>query len=353
MPVSEKPGTPAGSSLDTIALGRYLRLALGDFPEDFEVSQVGYGQSNPTFIIKTGGKDYVLRKKPPGRLLPSAHALEREYRLLTALQKTDVPVPRPYIFCGDSSVIGTSFYLMEKVEGRIFRDSIASSLEDQKERASVFDAMNDALASLHNVEYKPLGLSDFGKPGKYLIRQINRWTSQYRASQTHTIPAMEALIKWLPENIPDDESTSIVHGDFRLENLVFHHQEARVEAVLDWELSTLGHPLADLAYNCLSRQLPHFQENPQCPEVVDIEKFSVPMEQEYLAAYCRRTGRAYIRNWRFFLAFSMFRIAAISQGVYKRGIDGNASSETALSYINWVRCLADRACSTISSKREV
>ncbi len=334
---------------DTNALAGYLRQTLGDFPGDFQVGQFGYGQSNPTFIITTKEKDYVLRKKPPGKLLPSAHAVEREYRLLKALSRSDVPVPETYLLCEDDSVIGTPFYLMEKLEGRVFRDGTASTLSDPAQRPALFDSMNETLARIHNVDYEALGLGDFGKPGNYMARQVNRWTKQYRASQTEEIESMEVLIDWLPRNIPEDESTAIVHGDYRIENLMFHPTEPRVIAVLDWELATLGHPLADLAYNCMNYYLPTVEERLSGFRGLDLKQVGIPSESEYVDAYCRRTGRKEIRDWEFFLAFSMFRLAAIAQGVYKRGVDGNASSAVATTYKDRVRFLADPAREIIAN----
>ncbi len=331
----------AAHRFDTKALGGYLRNVLENFPSQFRVRQFGHGQSNPTFLLSTRDKDYVLRKKPPGKLLPSAHAVEREYRVLQALYNTQVPVPRVYLLCEDDTVIGTPFYLMEKLEGRVFRDSMASAAADPGERTALFDAMNDVLARLHNVDYEAAGLADFGKTGNYMARQINRWTKQYRASETHTIASMEALVQWLPENIPEDDSTAIVHGDFRLDNLVFHPTEPRVIGVLDWELATLGHPLADLAYNCMGYRLPHLEDRFFGFAGLDLEKTGIPSEPEYVSAYCRRTGRAKIEDWEFFLIFGVFRLAAICQGVYKRGLDGNASSTEALSYKEWTEYLAE------------
>jgi len=334
---------------DTNALADYLRQTLGDFPQDFRVGQFGYGQSNPTFIIFTKDKDYVLRKKPPGKLLPSAHAIEREFRMFQALNQTDVPVPETYLLCEDASVIGTPFYLMEKLEGRVFRDGIASTLNEPEQRAALFDSMNDTLARIHKVDYEAIGLGDFGKPGNYIARQVNRWTKQYRASQTETIESMDFLIEWLGANIPEDDSTAIVHGDFRIENLMIHPTEPRVIAVLDWELATLGHPLADLAYNCMGYHLPRVQERLSGFIGLDLKEMGIPPESEYIADYCRRTGRREIRDWEFFLAFSMFRLAAIAQGVYKRGIDGNASSTIATTYKDRVRYLADPAREIIAN----
>jgi aminoglycoside phosphotransferase (APT) family kinase protein len=316
---------------DEEALVEYLRPRLEDFRGHIRVSQFKYGQSNPTFVISGGEREYVLRKKPPGKLLPSAHAVDREYRILKALQDTDVPVPRVFLLCEDDSVIGTSFYIMERVRGRIFRDSIAESISGPGERSAIFDSMNETLANIHKVDWKALGLADFGKTGNYMVRQVNRWARQYQTSMTDQIETMDNLIKWLRENIPEDDVTTIVHGDFRFDNLIFHPTKPRVVATLDWELSTLGHPLADLAYTCMKY---YFSSslNYRGYKDLDLESLGIPVEQEYIAAYCRRTGRDEIKDWRFFVAFGIFRLAAICQGVYKRGLMGNASSENAKTY---------------------
>jgi aminoglycoside phosphotransferase (APT) family kinase protein len=303
--------------------------------------QFGYGQSNPTFLVSGDGKEYVLRKKPPGRLLPSAHAVDREYRILKTLYDTDVPVPRTYLLCEDESIIGTPFYVMERVRGRIFRDPTAPGVSDPRERTAIFDAMNGTLAKIHQVDWKASGLSDFGKPGNYMARQIGRWTKQYKASKTDHIESMDSLIQWLSEHIPDHDGTTIVHGDFRLENLIIHPIEPRVVAVLDWELSTLGHPLADLAYNCLGYHFPTVGGLQLGYKNLDLGPLGIPSEEAYVAAYCRRTDRDQIPDWEFFLAFSFFRLAAIIQGVYKRGLDGIASSDNAKTYGARVRFLAD------------
>lgn len=341
------PNARIGQGFET-ALASYLRGKISEFSGGLSLIPFDHGQSNPTFIVRTTEKEYVLRKKPSGRLLPSAHAIEREYRLLQALSHTDVPAPEAYLLCEDPSVIGTPFYLMEKLEGRIFRDGLGSSIANGSERYRIFDAMNDCLCRIHNIDHERIGLCGFGKPGNYLGRQINRWTGQYRASQTDEIASMETLIRWLPENIPDDESTAIVHGDFRLQNLVFHPSAPEVVGVLDWELSTLGHPLADLAYNCLIYYTPyarHTQPPPPCPHPASL---GIPSEEEYLAAYRRRTGMEEIANWKFFIAFSIFRQAAISQGIYKRGLDGTANSAVATTYNTTVRYLAEKALQIIS-----
>jgi aminoglycoside phosphotransferase (APT) family kinase protein len=329
--------------VDQQALADYLESSLEGFRGPISVRQFGYGQSNPTFLLSTGEREYVLRKKPPGRLLPSAHAVDREYRIQRALRDTEVPVPDMYLLCEDPSIIGTSFYVMEYVKGRIFRDPSVPEAVDRNERAAIFDAMNETLCRIHRVDWESAGLADFGKPGNYMARQVGRWTKQYLAAKTEDIHSMEELIRWLPEHIPEDDTTSIVHGDPRLENLVIHPREPRVVAVLDWELSTLGHPLADLAYNCMAYHIPTTGGRRVGFSGLKLEELGIPMESQYVAEYCRRTGRKDIPNWGFFLAFSMFRLAAIVQGVYKRGIDGIASSATAKDYGEQVSYLADMA----------
>lgn len=326
---------------DEEALSDYLKGELEGFSGRMTVRQFGYGQSNPTFLLSGDGKEYVLRKKPPGKLLPSAHAVDREYRILKALSDTDVPVPKPYLLCEDDSIIGTSFYVMERVKGRIFRDPTASETADPNERAAIFDAMNDTLAKIHLADWNGLGLADFGKPGNYMARQISRWSRQYKASETDVIESMDNLMEWLSEHVPDDDSTSIVHGDFRLENLIIHPTEVRVIAVLDWELATLGHPLADLAYNCMGYYFPYLGGRRSGYKNLDLKEMGIPSESDYVAAYCSRTGRENIPDWEFYIAFGIFRLAAIVQGVYKRGLDGIASSDKARTYGAQVRFLAD------------
>jgi len=273
----------------------------------------------------------------------SAHAVDREYRIITALQESDVPVPRTYALCEDDSIIGTAFYIMEYVQGRIFRKVATPEISEPAERAAIFDSMNDTLSKIHLVDWEAKGLSDYGKPGNYMARQVNRWSKQYIASKTDDIKSMDSLIKWLPEHIPEDDSTTIVHGDYRLENMIIHPTEPRAVAVLDWEISTLGHPLADLAYNCTGYHLPDFGNRGISFDGLDLKTLGIPLEEEYLAAYCERTGRSDIPNWNFFLAFSVFRLASIVQGVYKRGLDGIASSETAKTYGEFARFLSDEA----------
>ena len=333
---------------DANVLADYLKGELEGFSGEMSVRQFRYGQSNPTFLLSTGEREYVLRKKPPGKLLPSAHAVDREYRIIKALGKTDVPVPKTYLLCEDELILGTAFYVMERVKGRIFRHPTAPEAVDAKERAAIFDAMNDTLAKIHRVNWKAAGLEDYGKSGNYMARQIGRWTKQYEASRTDDIESMNHLIQWLPEHVPSDDSTSIVHGDYRLENMIVHPNEPRIVAVLDWEISTLGHPLADLAYNSMGYRLPATGDQRFSYQGIDHDDWGLPSEADYVAAYCRRTGRKEIPNWEFFIAFSMFRLAAIVQGVYKRGLDGIASSDTAKTYGEQVRFLSDAAWRIVS-----
>ncbi|MBW1889957.1 MAG: phosphotransferase [Deltaproteobacteria bacterium] len=323
----------------------YLREHLDGFSGSLNVRQFGYGQSNPTYLLTDTetGRGYVLRKKPPGKLLPSAHAVDREYKIIKALGKTDVPVPEVYLLCQEESIVGTPFYVMAHVKGRIFRQPTIPEARDAAERGAILDAMNDTLVRIHAVDLDAAGLADFGKPGNYMARQTGRWTKQYLASQTDDIQSMDRLMAWLADNVPDDDTTSIVHGDFRLENMIVHPVEPRIIAVLDWELSTLGHPLADLAYNCMGYHLPADDNVKFGYMGIDFQATGIPTEDDYVKAYCRRTGRQEIPDWTFYIAFSLFRIAAIVQGVYKRGLDGNASASDAQTYGEQVRGLADVA----------
>ena len=285
---------------DVAVLERYLQDRVGDFAGPLTVRQFMGGQSNPTYHLSTPRAQYVLRRKPPGKLLPSAHAVDREYRVITALAGSGVPVPRTYILCQDDAVIGTWFYLMECVPGRVLTDPRLPD-ESPADRARIYDHMNAVLARLHTVDWKALGLEDFGRPGNYFAR----------------IDSMERLIAWLPEHIPADDTTTLVHGDFRLGNTIVHATEPRIVAVLDWELSTLGHPLADLGYNCMPYRLA--AESMDGFQGADLAALGMPTESEYLAAYCHRTGRAGIADWEFYVAFSMFRLSAIAQNMFRLG----------------------------------
>ncbi len=313
---------------DEAVLKAYLREYISDFGGPISVSQFKGGHSNPTFYISTLENAYVVRKKPPGKLIPSAHAVDREYRVLKALQDTDVPVPRVLHYCANEAIIGTPFYVMEYLSGRILRDPLLSGMEAD-ERTAIYDAMNDTMARMHNLDWKTISLENYGKPDNYIARQLALWSRQYQASKTEDVPVMDQLMSWLPDHIPADTSTSIVHGDFRIENLMFDENEPRVIAVLDWELSTLGHPLSDLAFNCMTYHL--LSDNAIARGFVgsDITSLGIPSQTEYVAAYCQRTGRDEIADWVFFMAFSLFRTAAIQQGIYARALKGNASSATA------------------------
>jgi len=317
MPVTEK------NRFDTGRLVAWMKEHVEGFRGPLEVEQFRGGQSNPTFRLSAGGTRYVLRRKPPGKLLPSAHAVDREYRVITALRQTDVPVARSYALCLDDSIIGTAFYIMECVEGRIFWDPTLPEVP-RAGRAAIYDAMNRVIAALHKVDYAAIGLADFGKPGNYFARQIDRWTKQYRASETEKIEAMDRLIEWLPKNLPPDDETSIVHGDYRLDNMIFHPTEPRVLAVLDWELSTLGNPLGDFSYHMMTWEL-----GPEAYRGLrgkDLQALGLPTKDEYQAAYCRRTGREGIPNWDFYMAYNMFRLAAILQGIMGRVVEGTAAN---------------------------
>jgi aminoglycoside phosphotransferase (APT) family kinase protein len=322
------------------ALDEYLQNKLEEYTGPLNIQQFEGGQSNPTFLISCGGKKYVLRKKPPGKLLPSAHQVEREYRVMKALEKTDVPVPKMLLLCENDAVIGTPFFVMEYVHGRVLEDYTLPNKSPDERRAIYLDTVR-VLAALHSVNFADLGLEDFGKPGNYFSRQIGRWTKQYVATKTDEIVSMERLMAYLPENVPDDDTSCIVHGDYRMGNMLFHPTEPRVVAMLDWELSTLGHPLGDLGYSCM----------PYHSGVVgsiSLEGLTGPQsgilsEEEFVAEYCRLTGRDGIANFNFYLAFSYFRLASILQGVYKRGIMGNASSTAAIERGRLAREIADIA----------
>ena len=315
---------------DVGALDRYLRARLDDFEGPLDVEQFEGGQSNPTYKLTTAARAYVLRRKPAGKLLPSAHAVEREYRVISALRDRGVPVPKTYLLCDDATIIGSAFYLMEYVDGRVFYDPTLPDAA-QSERRAIFDDMNRVIAALHCIDYAAVGLADFGKPGNYFARQIDRWSRQYKASETEPIDAMNRLIEWLPRHIPDDERTAIVHGDYRLDNLIFDPAKPRVVAVLDWELSTLGHPMADFSYHMMAWRLG--EDEFRGLRGADLAALGIPSENEYLDAYLRRTHaetRPTVDEWRFYLAYNLFRLAAILQGIMARAISGNAASARAV-----------------------
>ncbi|XP_077164824.1 acyl-CoA dehydrogenase family member 10 isoform X2 [Paroedura picta] len=290
--------------------------------------QFNHGQSNPTYYVRFGDRHLVLRKKPPGKLLPSAHAVEREYRVLKALADAGIPVPKVISLCEDSSILGTPFYLMEYCTGRIFKDPSLPGLEPSQ-RQEIYAAMNRVLCQIHSVDIKAAGLEDYGRQDCYLQRQVQIWSKQFRATETHPIPAMERLMQWLPSHLPASQRLSVVHGDFRLDNLVFHPDRPEVVSVLDWELSTLGDPLSDVAYNCLVHHLPSHSSILKGLSDCDLSLLGIPSPEEYVLLYCDQMGLAPIENWNFYMAFSFFRVAAILQGVYKRSLTGQASSATA------------------------
>ena len=314
---------------DVTRLEQYLRSHIEAFSGPLEVEQFRGGQSNPTYRLTAGGHRYVLRRKPPGKLLPSAHAVDREYRVIKALHGVGFPVARPYVLCEDDTVVGTAFYVMDCVEGRVLWDQALPGMS-RAERAAIWDELNRVIALLHSIDYRTIGLEDFGKPGNYIARQVERWTKQYRASETQRIEDMENLIAWLPQHVPPGDETTVVHGDYRLDNVVFHPTEPKILAVLDWELSTLGHPLADFAYHCMSWRIPPGKF--RGIEGLPLEELGIPSEREYIERYCRRTGRKDIdpSTWDYYLAYNLFRLAGITQGIMKRVVDGTAASAHAL-----------------------
>jgi len=345
-PVSER------QKFDVGALHEYLRQHVDGFSGELTVEQFKGGQSNPTFKLSAGGQHYVLRTKPglSAQLLPSAHAIDREYRVMDALSKAGFPAARQYALCVDESVIGRAFYVMEFIEGRVLWDQ---SLPDMSkaERGQYYDEMNRVISQLHTIDYAAIGLANYGKPGNYFGRQIDRWTHQYKASETEKIEAMDSLMEWLPQNIPPGDDTSIVHGDFRLDNMMFHPTEPRILAVLDWELSTLGHPLADFSYHCMSWHIPPGQF--RGIGGLDLPALGIPTEDDYIARYCERTGKTIRQeDFRFYLAYNMFRMAGILQGIMKRTLDGTASSEQALKAGKAARPMAEMGWAYASGQKK-
>ena len=330
---------------DIARLAGYVETRLPELKGPMTVEPIGGGQSNPTFWLRFGTETVVLRKQPAGELLPSAHAVDREFKVQQALAATDVPVPRMLHFCEDRNVMGTLFYVMEALDGRVTQESLIPGVSAE-ERAAMYDSMNDVLARLHKVDWQAVGLEGFGRPGSYFARQINRWTRQWRASKTREIPEIERLIDWLPANIPPgDDETTLVHGDYRLGNLMFHPKEPRVIAVLDWELSTLGHPLADLGYNCIL-----YHATPEAYRIGvlghDLAALGIPTQDEYVRRYCARTGRK-DGITAFHLAFSMFRFAVIFEGIAMRARIGTAASADAARVGALSEFFAKRACELI------
>jgi aminoglycoside phosphotransferase (APT) family kinase protein len=346
-PVAER------QKVDLGALSDYMHKHVDGFTGDLQIEQFKGGQSNPTFMLTAGSQRYVLRTKPApaAKLLPSAHAIEREFRVMDALSKAGFPAARQYALCEDEDVIGRAFYIMEFMDGRVLWDQSMPNMSNA-ERAAHYDEMNRVIAQLHTIDYKGIGLETYGKPGNYFGRQIDRWTRQYKASETEHIPAMEHLIEWLPQHIPAGEQTTIVHGDYRLDNMIFHPTEPRILAVLDWELSTLGHPLADFSYHCMSWHI--------VPGLfrgiagLDLKSLGIPTEEDYLAKYSERTGIAiHKEDFRFYLAYNMFRMAGILQGIMKRYQDGTAASEQALKNGQAARPMAEMGWEFASGKKSI
>jgi aminoglycoside phosphotransferase (APT) family kinase protein len=346
-PVAER------QKVDLGALSDYMHKHVAGFSGDLQIQQFKGGQSNPTFMLNAGSQRYVLRTKPApaAKLLPSAHAIEREFRVMDALSKAGFPAAHQYALCEDEEVIGRAFYIMEFMDGRVLWDQSMPDMSNA-ERAAHYDEMNRVIAQLHTIDYKAIGLETYGKPGNYFGRQIDRWTRQYKASETEHIPAMEHLIEWLPQHIPAGEQTTIVHGDYRLDNMIFHPTEPRILAVLDWELSTLGHPLADFSYHCMSWHI--------VPGLfrgiagLDLKSLGIPSEEDYLAKYSERTGIAiHKEDFRFYLAYNMFRMAGILQGIMKRYQDGTAASEQALKNGQAARPMAEMGWEFASGKKTI
>jgi len=326
--------------LDSVVLAAYLQDYIDGASDGLEIRQFPVGQSNPTYQLICGSRKYVLRKKPPGKLLPSAHAVDREFRVITALQQSDVPVPRTLHLCEDPTIIGSQFYVMEMVEGRVFHDPGLPGMTPT-DRQRYFDGFVRVLAALHAVDFQAVGLADFGRPSGYIERQVARWSKQYEASKTEDIAAMDRLTDWLPANLPADQSVSIVHGDYRPGNTITHPDKPKIVAVLDWELCTLGHPLADVGYHCAG-----YHGNVSSVgnfSALDHPALGIPTETEFVARYCHYAGRDGIADFHFYVIFSLFRSAAIIQGVYKRGLDGNASSAEAVKFGQFAKERANTA----------
>lgn len=324
-------------------LERYLKERIPGLSGRLDLEKISGGQSNPTFYLEFDEHDLVLRKQPPGKLLPSAHRIDREYRVIKALAATDVPVPEAMLYCDDPGVIGTPFYIMERLDGRVFHNSAIPGVS-REDRTAMYDSMNETLARLHRVDWQALGLADFGKPGNYFSRQIDRWSRQWEASRTRDNPHLERLIQWLPLHIPPGDETTLCHGDFRLGNLMFHPSEPRVVAVLDWELSTLGHPLADVAYNCI---LYHSKPD-EYQGIMGLDRMAmgIPSEADYLECYYQRTDRK-DGITAFHLAFALFRFAVILEGIAARARAGNAAADNAREVGEMGMAFAERACGLI------
>lgn len=333
---------PPGQAFDEARLGRWLQDHVPGLQGPLQVARFKGGQSNPTFLLTAGDRRLVLRRQPPGTLLPSAHAVDREFRVIRALAGTGVPVAAAHALCEDPAVIGSSFYVMDHVEGRIFWDPTLPG-HTPAERAALFDELNRVMAALHRVDPVAVGLADFGRPGAYLARQVARWTRQYKAAETEPIEAADRLIDWLPQHMPPEGERRIVHGDYRIDNVIFHPTEPRILAVLDWELATLGDPLVDFAYHCMSWRMPPAARG---LAGVNIAALGIPSEAHHLARYLLRTGRSTAvpaRDWHYYLVFNMFRLVGILQGIAQRARQGNAANASAVETGRRARPLAEQA----------
>jgi aminoglycoside phosphotransferase (APT) family kinase protein len=340
-------------TLDEVALASYLEANIEGFKGPLTATKFAGGQSNPTFKIDAESGTYVLRRQPPGKLLKSAHAVDREYRILKALADTDVPVAKVYHLCEDRDIVGSMFYVMEFCDGNIHWDAALADAESNEQRAAMYDEMNRVLAAIHSVDLEKAGLLDYGKPGNYFQRQFERWSKQYKSAELEPIEEMDQLTDWLAANLPEDDGkVSIAHGDYRLDNVMFSKDNSEIITVLDWELSTLGHPYADLAYQCMCLRLPPSKAKNTMSGLmgIDAAALGIPSEEEYVAKYCERMGIEKIENWNFYLAFSFFRLAAIAQGVAKRAADGNASNKSAGSIGAMVKPMAQMALSIAHNK---
>ncbi|GAA6173495.1 phosphotransferase family protein [Colwellia sp. KU-HH00111] len=335
--------------MDINKLTNYLEQQVEGFQGPITLEKFSGGQSNPTYKVTTQSGTYVLRKQPSGQLLKSAHAVDREYNVLNALKNTPVPVAKVFHLCEDKRIIGSMFYLMEFCDGTIYWRSALTEIDSNERRAAMYDAMNKALVALHKVDVDAVGLSDYSKGGNYFERQLARWTSQYQVTELQKIAAMDQLGQWLDKNVPqDDGRVCLVHGDYRLDNVMFKKDAPEIIAILDWELSTLGHPFADLAYQCMGLRMPQGLGSIDGLKGVDRASLGIPNEAEYVAKYCQRMGIKHIENWTFYLAFSFFRLAAIAQGIAKRASQGNASNENANTVGSYVEPLAQMALQIIA-----